>query len=74
MTRLRVETALRLLEESDKSLQEIAWGCGFGSADTMDRAFPTRDRTAALAFPEETSCVVAGGVGRSAETPDKDPA
>lgn len=39
ITRLRVETALRLLEESDKSLQEIAVGCGFGSVDTMDRAF-----------------------------------
>src|SRR4029453_12185892 len=38
ITRLRVETALRLLEESDKSLQEIALGCGFGSVDTMDRA------------------------------------
>jgi transcriptional regulator GlxA family with amidase domain len=37
--RLRVETALRLLEESDRSLQEIAWSCGFGSVDTMDRAF-----------------------------------
>jgi transcriptional regulator GlxA family with amidase domain len=39
ITRLRVETALRLLEESDKSFQEIALGCGFGSVDTMDRAF-----------------------------------
>jgi transcriptional regulator GlxA family with amidase domain len=39
IARLRVETALRLLEESDKSLQEIASSCGFGSVDTMDRAF-----------------------------------
>jgi transcriptional regulator GlxA family with amidase domain len=39
ITRLRVETALRLLEDSDKSLQEIAWSCGLGSVDTMDRAF-----------------------------------
>jgi transcriptional regulator GlxA family with amidase domain len=39
ITRLRVETAVRLLEESDKSLEEIAGSCGFGSVDTMNRAF-----------------------------------
>jgi AraC-like DNA-binding protein len=39
ISRLRVETAVRQLEESDKSLEEIAWSCGFGSADTMNRAF-----------------------------------
>ena len=44
ISRLRVETALRLLEESDKSLQEIALGCGFGSVDTMDRAFRRETR------------------------------
>jgi len=37
--RLRVDTAKRLLAESDKSLEEIAFECGFGSLDTMNRSF-----------------------------------
>ncbi len=37
--RLRVDTAKRLLAESDKSLDEIAERVGFGSVDTMNRSF-----------------------------------
>ena len=36
---MRVEAALRQLEHSDKSLSQIAGGCGFTSADGMRRAF-----------------------------------
>lgn len=36
---LRVETAKRLLEDSDKSEPTIAAECGFGSVDSMQRAF-----------------------------------
>jgi len=35
----RVETARRRLEESDAGVDEIAEACGFGSAETMRRAF-----------------------------------
>lgn len=35
----RVERARRRLEESTQSIEEIAGGCGFGSAETMRRAF-----------------------------------
>lgn len=37
--KMRVETARRLLEETDHSLEEIANHCGFGSADSMRRSF-----------------------------------
>ena len=37
--RLRLETARKLVEESDRSLDEIAADCGLGSADRMRRAF-----------------------------------
>ncbi len=36
---LRVETAKRLLQDSDKSEPVIAAECGFGSVDSMQRAF-----------------------------------
>lgn len=36
--KLRVETAMNLLHDSDKSVQQIALECGFGSAITMRRA------------------------------------
>jgi transcriptional regulator GlxA family with amidase domain len=39
---LRVDTARRLLSESDRSLGEIAERVGFGSIDTMNRAFRRR--------------------------------
>jgi transcriptional regulator GlxA family with amidase domain len=37
--RLRLETALRLVHESNRSLEEIAEACGLGSVDAMRRAF-----------------------------------
>jgi len=37
--RIRIEAARRRLEESDDSLDQIAAQCGFGSADSMRRAF-----------------------------------
>jgi transcriptional regulator GlxA family with amidase domain len=39
IARLRVETAKRLLEDSEKGSEQIAAECGFGSADSMQRAF-----------------------------------
>ena len=35
----RVEGARRLLESTEQSVAEIALACGFGSAETMHRAF-----------------------------------
>ena len=37
--KLRLETAVRLVEESNRSLEEIAEACGLGSVDAMRRAF-----------------------------------
>jgi len=37
--RVRVETAQRMLERSERGLDEIASACGFSSADVMRRAF-----------------------------------
>jgi len=37
--RVRVEAARRRLEESDRSIEQIATACGFGTAETMRRAF-----------------------------------
>ena len=39
VVRLRVETAKRLLEDSEKSMEQIAAECGFGSVDSMQRNF-----------------------------------
>jgi transcriptional regulator GlxA family with amidase domain len=39
LARLRVEAARRLLEQTDKGLEQIAGACGFGRADVMRRAF-----------------------------------
>jgi len=36
---VRVEAARRRLEESSASIDEVAGGCGFGTAETMRRAF-----------------------------------
>jgi transcriptional regulator GlxA family with amidase domain len=42
--RLRLETARKLVEESDRTLDEIASSCGLGSADNMRRTFQRRFR------------------------------
>jgi transcriptional regulator GlxA family with amidase domain len=39
LLQLRVEAARRLLEQTDKSLGQVASACGFRSADVMRRAF-----------------------------------
>lgn len=39
VAQMRVETARRQLEESDKSIEQIARSCGFVNADLMRRAF-----------------------------------
>ncbi|MDX2181540.1 MAG: DJ-1/PfpI family protein [Bryobacteraceae bacterium] len=39
VTKLRVETAKRLVEESARSFDEIAVQCGLGSADSLRRSF-----------------------------------
>jgi transcriptional regulator GlxA family with amidase domain len=39
LIRLRVEAARRLLEQTDKSLTQVATASGFASADVMRRAF-----------------------------------
>ena len=39
VTQIRVEAARRQLEETDKSLKQIARGCGFSNADLLRRAF-----------------------------------
>jgi transcriptional regulator GlxA family with amidase domain len=38
VTQLRVEMALRLLGESDRTRADVATECGFGSVDALDRA------------------------------------
>lgn len=47
---VRVETARRCLEESPQGVKVIAADCGFGSADTMRRAFLRTLRVAPLAY------------------------
>jgi transcriptional regulator GlxA family with amidase domain len=44
--RLRVETARRRLEETDRGLKEIAHECGFGSAAAMRGVFQRQVGTA----------------------------
>ena len=46
----RVEAARRRLEESPHGLKTIAADCGFGSADTMRRAFLRTLRVAPVAY------------------------
>ena len=65
--RLRIDTARRWLAQSDKGLKEIAECVGFGSVETMNRAFfrragelPSRLRTrerALTKFADLDTCV-----------------
>lgn len=48
----RVDAARRLLEESETPLQRVASRCGFGSPDTMRRAFLRRIETAPSDYRE----------------------
>jgi transcriptional regulator GlxA family with amidase domain len=42
---VRMETACRLLETTMSSMNQIARGCGFGTPETMNRAFRRRLNT-----------------------------
>jgi len=53
IARLRVETAKRLLEDSGKGSERIAAECGFGSVDSMQRAFRLQTGKAPAAFRRE---------------------
>jgi transcriptional regulator GlxA family with amidase domain len=48
--KVRIEAARRCLEESPQGVKAIAADCGFGSADTMRRAFLRTLRVAPLAY------------------------
>jgi transcriptional regulator GlxA family with amidase domain len=48
----RIDSARRLLEDTDKSLQRVASSCGFASPDTMRRAFLRRIGTGPSEYRE----------------------
>ncbi|HXZ86060.1 MAG TPA: helix-turn-helix domain-containing protein, partial [Myxococcota bacterium] len=48
--RARVEAARRLLEESDDGVEAIAALCGFGTAETLRRAFLRQLKVAPSAY------------------------
>ena len=50
--RARVEAARRWLEDSDAGLDEVASSCGFGSAETLRRAFQRLLRVSPSAYRE----------------------
>jgi transcriptional regulator GlxA family with amidase domain len=50
VARLRVETAKRLLEDSEKSMEQVAVECGFGSVDSMQRNFREQTDRSPRAF------------------------
>lgn len=50
VARLRVETAKRLLADSEKSMEQVAVECGFGSVDSMQRNFREQTDRSPRAF------------------------
>ena len=48
--RVRVEAARRLLEESDAGVEAVAARCGFGTAESLRRAFLRRVRVSPAAY------------------------
>jgi len=48
--RLRVEAARRRLEESDASVDEVAEQCGFGTRESLRRAFHRALRVSPTAY------------------------
>ena len=54
VARLRVETAKRLLEDSEKGMEQIAVECGFGSVDSMQRTFRQETARVPGAFRPES--------------------
>lgn len=57
--KVRVEAARRLLEESPQGVKGIAAECGFGSADTMRRAFLRTVRVAPITYRDRFHAVAA---------------
>ncbi len=57
--KVRVETARRRLEESSQGVKTIARDCGFGSADTMRRAFLRTVRVAPAGYRDRFRAVAA---------------
>lgn len=57
--KVRVEAARRRLEESPQGVKGIAAECGFGSADTMRRAFLRTVRVAPIAYRDRFRAVAA---------------
>ena len=55
VTKLRVQTAQRLLADSTKSVEEIASECGFGSLDSMERAFRRETNRVPNSFRNQAS-------------------
>jgi transcriptional regulator GlxA family with amidase domain len=49
---MRVERARELLEETERNVEEVAVRCGFGSAETMRRAFLRRVKVPPSAYRE----------------------
>jgi transcriptional regulator GlxA family with amidase domain len=52
----RLEEARRMLEESERSLDQIAEACGFGSADSLRRIFKRRFGTSAKGYRDHFKC------------------
>lgn len=50
VTKMRLDTAKRMLMDTEKAMEEIAAQCGFGSVDTMQRAFRHGTGRAPAAF------------------------
>lgn len=50
VAKMRVETAKRLLTDSEKSIETIAAECGFGSVDSMQRVFRQETHRVPSAF------------------------
>jgi len=48
--RARVEAARRLLEQSDDGVERVAERCGFGTAETLRRAFLRQVRVSPAAY------------------------
>ena len=49
---MRVERARELLEETERNVEDVAARCGFGSAETMRRAFLRRVKVSPSAYRE----------------------
>jgi transcriptional regulator GlxA family with amidase domain len=55
--RLRVETAERLMRDSEKSVKELAAECGFRSVDTLRRALKRTGKAAPSQLRDQTTSI-----------------